>query len=185
MVRGDSIMVVHPLFQEENDGSIPISPLQLEIAEMPVETASKLNWLWHRTQPNIGNANMGCIAFGAFYANRYYAIAIWGPPIARKLNGRGLYELRRMAIGPFAPKNTGSRMLKVMRILLRKIDPDIVKLISYQDLEYHNGPLYKAAGWSPTEVNIPKTGWDSRIRDRSKPNPNTTRSHKIRWEINL
>lgn len=180
MNSGDGIRVVHPLFQEEGDGSIPISPLQLEIQEMPLDTAISLNRLWHRTQPEGAS---GSFAFGAFFANRYYAIGLWGIPLARKLNDRGMLELRRMAIGPDAPKNTGSRMLRIMRLLIRKKHPEAKRLISYQDLAHHNGPLYKSAGWKPVPVNIPASGWSSRTRDRSKPNPDTSRSEKIRWEI--
>ena len=182
---GDSIRVVHPLFQKEDDGSTPISPLQLEIQKMPLDQAVALNKVWHSSQPNIGNAGQGCFAYGAFYKNRFYAVAIWGHPLARKLNGKNILEMRRMAIANDAPKNTGSRMLKIMRILIKDEHGKICKLISYQDTDVHNGPLYKSAGWIGTEVSIPAKGWDSRIRDRSKPNPDKTRSIKIRWEFNL
>ena len=181
---GDSIRVVHPLFQEEDDGSIPISPLQLEIEEMPIQQAILLNNEWHSSQPEIKNAKQGCIAFGAFFKNHYYAISIWGVPIARKFNGLGYYELRRMAIADNAPKNTGSRMLKIMRLLLVKKQPQLKKLISYQDTAKHTGPLYKSAGWIGTPVNIPLTGWDSRDK-RDHLNNDKSRSFKIRWEFDL
>jgi len=152
---------------------------------MPIHHAVSLNHLWHSSQPEIGNAGQGCIAFGAFFKNVFYAIAIWGQPLARKFNDKGFYELRRMAIASDAPKNTGSRMLRVMRLLLKKQFPDIKRLISYQDIARHNGPLYASAGWVGTEVNIPASGWESRYRDKSKANPDVSRSVKIRWEYSL
>lgn len=139
---GDSIRVVHPLFREEGDGSIPISPLQLQISKMPLDVAVNLNGEWHSRLPSISNPQ-NCTAYGATFGGKYYAVALWGPPVARGFNGQGYWELRRMAIASDAPKNTGTRMLRIMRLLIERERPDICKLISYQDTDVHVGTIYK------------------------------------------
>ena len=179
---GDGIRVVHPLFQVEGGGSIPTSPLQLEISKMPLDVAVTLNFEWHSRLPTISNPQ-ACTAFGAMHSNRYYAIALWGPPVAREFNGRGIYELRRMAIAPDAPKNTGSRMLRIMRLLIERERADIRRLISYQDTEVHSGTIYKAAGWTIGRfkpISSGDKGWNSRDR-----NVMQSRANKIRWDLQI
>jgi len=112
----------------------------------------------------------------------FYASAIWTSPIARRLNGQGIIELRRFAIAPDSPTNTASRMLKVMRILIKRKFTDIKRLISYQDVEVHTGCIYRAAGWFVGAANkIPHEGWHTRM----KRNATQTNADKIRWELAL
>ena len=181
-ICGDSIRVVHSLFQEEDDGSIPISPLQLEVSRMYIKDALLLNDLWHSRLPNLTNWQ-GCVAYGSFYENKYYACAVWGRPIAREFNGRNYYELRRMAIADDAPKNTASRMIKLMRLDIKKTMPEIVKLISYQDTDVHHWTIYKASGC--VEGGRRKGGkqaWTSNQRKRANC---PASGDKIRWEYDL
>lgn len=177
---GDGIRVVHPLFQEEGDGSIPISPLQLRIERIPKTVAASLNGYWHSRLPEIANWQ-NCDCYGAFFANRYYAVAMWSIPSARMLNGRGWYELRRMAIADDAPPNTASRMLKIMRILIAKEKPEIKRLISYQDTGVHKGTIYRAAGWKPTELSGGGE-WSRPSRHRESVQAITP---KQRWEYEI
>lgn len=185
MYSGDSIRVVHPLFQGEDDGSIPISPLQLEVEKMPKELAQSLNELWHSRLPDISNWH-NCEAYAAFFQNIYYAVAMWSIPSARALNGRNWWELRRMAIAPDAPKNTASRMLKIMRLDIKKNKPNIIKLISYQDSDVHSGTIYKADNWVIGNVGerIDETkkynNWKTRPGRK-----NQSTAPKIRWEYDL
>lgn len=178
--RGESIRVVHPLFQEEGGGSIPTSPLQLEVGKLPIKIARQLNALWHSRLPELTNWQ-ACESYGAMFQGTWFAIAIWGSPVAREYNGRGYWELRRMAIHNDAPQNTASRMLRIMRLMIRKARPEIVKLISYQDTEVHKGTIYKAAGWNPVGLkrNI-GTGWQTRNRPTMQ-----SAADKIRWELDL
>ena len=130
---GDSIRVVHPLFQEEGGGSIPTSPLQLHIGEISSKQAILLNELWHSRMPRLDCYAVCKPCFAAEFENIFYAIAMWSLPIAanRLKNGKESLELRRMAIADDAPKNTASRMLKIMTMMIRKQRPDIKRLISY------------------------------------------------------
>lgn len=185
LLSGDSITIVHPLFQEEGDGVIPISPLQLQIQEIDVDTAMSLNELWHSVLPKTSKSNLirntYKIFFAAIYRNKYYASAIWTSPVAanRLKDGFNLLELRRLAISDEAPKNTATRMLSIMRKIIHKKFPKIKGLISYQAIEHHNGTIYKAAGWKC--VNKSKsTVWH---KGKKRNNMQTT-SDKLRWEIN-
>ena len=182
---GDGIRVVHPLFQEEGDGAIPISPLQLSINETSLSKAIELNSLWHSRLPIASKDNMQrvkhLVCFAADFSGIFYAAAIWTDPIARKLNGRGWLELRRFAIADDAPKNTATRMLMVMRLIICKKWPKTVRLISYQDAEVHTGTIYKAAGWKiGATSSVGAKGWNNRKRAKMQ-----TTADKIRWEYDL
>lgn len=181
MISADSIRVVHPLFQEEGDGSQPISALQLRVVRISAERAMYFNRDWHSRLPQLTNWQHCFVSFGATYLNRFYAIALWSHPVARPFNNMGILELRRMAIAPDAPTNTGSRFLRVMALIIVREIPGINRLISYQDTAVHKGTIYKAAGWQAkgfrkgSEWSCP-----SRHRDKSQ-----STSDKIRWEKKL
>lgn len=179
-IRADDARIACPLFQAEYGGEVPTSALQLRIGKIDVRLALKLNRRWHSRLPELVNWQ-GCEAYGAECNNIYYAAAMWGQPVARMLNGRGWYELRRMAIADDAPPNTASRMLRVMRLLIAKARPDVVKLISYQDTEVHTGTIYRAAGWI---IGSRSEGgeWSRPSRFREKV---TTGAEKLRWEYTL
>ena len=183
---GDSITVVHPLFQTESDGSIPISPLQLEIIEIDIKLSQHLNELWHSLLPITNYSNLVRnkikISYGAIYKNRFYAVAIWTTPIAanRIKNGFNMLELRRMAISPEAPKNTGSRMLSIMAKMIKQKYPSVTELISYQSTEHHSGTIYKAANWKPVATSKYKPWHVGKSRSEAQ-----TTSNKIRWQTSL
>ncbi len=173
------------MFHTGNGGSTPTSALQLLVRKCDVHLACALNALWHSRLPHIHWSNIvrarmsDC--FVAEYEGRYYACAIWSSPVARLLNGRNWYELRRLAIAPDAPANTASRLLRVMRLMIQKERPEIVKLISYQDTQVHAGIIYRAAGWVPTVRN--KDGnWS---RPNRKRNVAQSLSPKLRWEYDM
>ena len=189
-MSGDDARVAYPLFQAEDGGSIPTSPLQFEIVEISTLRAQKLNSLWHSRLPifKTGFLLTAKVCYGAIHGGIFYAVAIWGHPNARLLPQKTWLELRRMAIAPEAPKNTASRMLKIMKILIKKKFPYVTTLISYQDTEIHQGTIYKAAGWEqanfhkggswyrPNSVNL------SNQRPRGRPDLNKAIGAKIRWQ---
>ena len=180
---GDGVMVAQPLFPVEGQGSIPMSPLQLEIVEIPMWTAIKLNELWHSRLPKY---RVGCrpkqhswVSFAAEYKNIYFAIAIWSHPNNRFLDDGYTLELRRMAISPDAPKNTASRMIKIMLIEIKKLGPKLARVISYQDKDVHKGTIYKASGWLMAVENKAMDYTFCGTRKRPKPQ---NKANKIRWE---
>lgn len=184
-LRADSARVAQPLFHEGNGGSIPTSALDLWFLECSVDTAIRLNALWHSRLPKVIASNItrshNKVCYVAEHDGLYYATAIWTKPVARKLPQKTWLELRRMAISDDAPKNTASRKLAWMTKDIRKRFPKIVRLISYQDCDVHAGTIYKAAGWV---IGNESSGGEwtrpTRVRNRSQ-----STSPKIRWEKTL
>jgi hypothetical protein len=185
---GDGVMETQLAFQLEVGGSIPTSPLQLKFNEIRVQTACELNKKWHSRFPLIDWSNVvrnkHYICYGAFHDSNCFAVAIWSSPIAanRLKDGQLLMELRRMAIADEAPKNTASRMLSWMRKDIEKKFPDILRLISYQDIEAHKGTIYKASGWNLIKTMNKEVAWDNSRRARSKLQ---SEAIKVRWEYKL
>ena len=190
--RGDRTRVVHPLFQTENSGSIPTSPLQLQFFRCRLDVALRLNRAWHSRLPELSEMTVR-IKHGRGYAAQfdgvYYAIAIWSTPAARKLDDGTRYELRRFAIADDAPKNTASRMLGWMIRELKR-EARWSKAISYQDTEAHSGTIYRATGWIPASRSQSGIGWQ---RSGMKPhwrrwcrsNAEQSAAPKVRWEYIL
>lgn len=180
---GDSIRVVHPLFQVEGGGSTPTSPLQLNIGKIDRNIFEILNREWHSRLPNATNTFEG-IFFGAEFDGKFYAVAWWSKPVARALAGRGMFELRRFAIANNAPKNTASRMLAIMKNFIFKEMPNIRVLISYQDTDVHNGTIYKGAGWKignhGQRIDEKKNYNNWKTRPGRK---NHSTAPKVRWEM--
>lgn len=183
--RGESIRVMYPIFQAEQGGSTPTSPLSakdLTIERIPYERAKDLNRKWHSRLPRLGG-KFGCISFGATHGGIIYAIAIWSNPVARLLPQHEWLELRRLATSPESPRNTCSRMLRIMELLISRDDPTITRLISYQDTEVHTGGIYKAAGWDKVVMVGSQTKWHTSLC-RSRPN-SQSEAVKHRWEKRL
>jgi len=180
-MRGDAV-VAYPLFHKGEGGSTPTSPLQFEIGVTSWQRAIDLNKKWHSRLPlyRVGYQPLQhCkVCYAALFDGLIYAVAIWSPPCARLLPQKEWLELRRMAICNDAPKNTASRMLKIMTILIRSKYPEITTLISYQDVEVHKGTIYKAAGWAPSHY-TKGAEWNSKTRNRP---PVQVKADKIRWQ---
>ena len=179
--------VACPLFQAEYGGSKPTSALQLKISKCQVKHACKLNEMWHSRLPLLDWSSVVrhrfYVCFVAECNNLYYATAIWSEPSAanRMKDGDKLMELRRLAIAPDAPKNTASRMLRVMKDKIAREWPQLLRLISYQDTEAHTGGIYKAAGWK----NAAETEFRPWLHHRATDELTQTRAKKVRWEYTL
>ncbi len=187
-LRGDCIRVVHPLFQEEGSGSIPTSPLQLSIGEMDIRRCQRLNEAWHSVLPetHLGNlvGSKHSVGFGAEFDGKFYAVAMWSDPIAanrmKAEDAARSVELRRFAIADDAPKNTASRMIRVMLLLMRKKWPDLSRFVSYQAEDHHAGTIYKAAGWK-ADARSESSTWHATENRRKL----QTTSAKVRWVLDL
>lgn len=164
----------------------PISAKELEIKQCSITRACKLNALWHSRLPKIDASNVlrnsDYCAFVAEYDDIAYACAIWSSPVARLLNGKGILELRRLAISPTAPTNTASRMLSLMRKHIHSHFQHIVMFVSYQDTEVHAGTIYKASGWTPVDTTKSTKTWDMPNRKRAA---TQSSAQKIRWELQI
>ena len=187
-MRGDGVRATQDAFQFPDSGANPTSPLQFTFEMIGVIAACTLNEKWHSRFPIIDWSNVvrnkRYVCYGAKFDGCYYAVAIWSSPIAgnRLTDGWLMLELRRMAIGTNAPKNTASRMLSWMRKDIKKRFPEIIRLISYQDVEAHVGTIYQAAGWSLINTMSKEVDWGKTGRKRNKPQ---SQSSKRRWEYNI
>ena len=165
----------------------PISPIELVVRECKAQKACDLNAIWHSRFPRIDWSNVvrnkDYICYIAEKDAICYATAIWSSPIAgnRMKGASEILELRRMAIAPDAPRNTASRMLKLMRKDIRRRFPHIRKLISYQDTEVHSGTIYKASGWV-AGAESKGVSWQCSSRNR---NIDQSTAKKVRWEFKL
>ena len=206
IISGDGVRVAQPLFPVEGQGSIPMSPLQLNIKHCPLSLAKKLNKRWHSKLPDYktGFMPISMACFTAEFKNIYYAVAIWNNPSSPSFSNRNFLELRRMAISQDAPFNTASRMIKIMVSMIKKDFPLIERLISYQDTSVHKGTIYKASGWikgcesiktiklygkarnqKTTEINFPKIRWEKQIRPEPKQEVAAKRIEKERSQLKL
>ena len=184
MLSGDAVRVADPLFHRGNGGSIPTSPLQFKIEEIGIKKAQQLNALWHSRLPiyETGCCLKARVCYGAIYDGLWYAVAIWDNPTARALPQHTWLELKRLAIAPDAPRNTASRMLRIMGILIRQKFPEIDCLISYQDIEAHRGTIYKAAGWVIGRLHRGGSWWREEQK-RFRPDLNSATGPKRRWKM--
>lgn len=127
--------IIHPLFDEAGE-TPPLSVRDFELGEIHVDKAMELNDRWHSVLPKTDKGNLNRNRHKVFYAliydGRYYAVGIWTDPVAANRLSFTAIELRRLAICPEAPKNTATRMLKLMRDDLKKKYPHIKRAISYQ-----------------------------------------------------
>lgn len=158
----DSTRVVHPLFHMEDGGSTPTSALlarNLVFSECRKSHAVQLVRAWHSRLPNCAKGPW-TQAFHAHYNDVTYAVALWNNPSTRCLPSHWR-ELRRMACAPDSPRNTASRFLAWMVRWFSQHHCECEKLISYQDVVVHQGTMYRAAGWVPEHISLP------RKRDRS------------------
>jgi hypothetical protein len=177
----EALRVMHPLFHAGEGGATPTSALSLTLEEIDFPRARALNRLWHSRLPRFGTgfvSNQPFLCFAATADGIIYGVAIWSNPVARNLPQQEWLELRRLAIAPDAPRNTASRMLRIMRALIRKSRPEVTRLVSYQDTAVHTGGIYRAAGWTATRL----TDGDEWNRPgRSRPKAQTD-APKRRWE---
>ena len=186
-LSADDVRDSIPLFRSGCGGSNPTSAHHLTINKCKVQRACELNEIWHSRFPKIHWSNVvrnrDYICFVAEYDDIAYASAIWSSPVAanRLKEGKTALELRRMAIADDAPKNTASRMIGVMRKIIRKRLPHITLLLSYQDTEVHQGTIYKASGWYFASKGK-GTSWTNNKRKRNK---EQSLSDKVRWEFRL
>lgn len=185
-------IVALPLLDAVIDSPAPASCRDLDLVRINAATAVDLNRQWHRTLPLYGTGSclFASVAYAALLGNRYYAVAIWTNPVARNLPQREWLELRRLAVGPDAPRYTASWMLGAMARDIRRTMPIVCRLVSYQDTTEHTGTIYRAANWHEAARWAGGT-WNrpgSRNASgtpRTRPDSNGATGPKVRWEYEL
>ncbi len=173
----DGLPVLRPLYGL-HARTRPDGPRALFVERCDVETIISLNASWHSVLPAVG-ANFGVFGYVATHLDVIYASALWSRPIAanRLRDGFRKMELRRMAVGPDAPRHTASWFLATMSRFVLKM-PDVIGLLSYQATDVHKGTMYRAAGWRSCGPQDFQT-WDTDTRHRPE---DVNVSPKVRWE---
>jgi hypothetical protein len=171
---GDSSLVEQSLFQEEEGGAIPTSPLQLFIKPINKLTAEKFYKKWHY----LGNTGfLSSINYGAYFEDQIVGTISYGSPNATEMAGyfdrynqSGWWEIKRLAMTDDCPKNSESRFIAISIKLLRKdnIVKGIVTLAD--DGVGHKGTIYKASGFKYIGLSAPKKDFyiNGKIQQRGK-----------------
>jgi hypothetical protein len=148
--------------------------------------AKVLNETWHSMLPRTDLGNLLCgsisVAYAAEYGGKFLGVAIFSQPIVRSLCDGRTIELRRLALGPDAPKNSASRMMAVTARLVKRKYRWINKIVSYQAVDVHAGTIYRAAGWSPVGKVVPARPQRMKGSKQRATGPLQTHSRKLRWE---
>jgi len=185
MTRADSIRVMRPLFQAEESGSTPTSALDLFFSVVERDFAVDLNRLWHSRFPDFGGGGYR-LCHAAEHGGLAYAVAIWTNPSSPKLPQQTWLMMKRWAVAPDAPANTGSRMMGWMVRNIRRRLPEVTILVSYSDPDTHDGAIYKASGWEEGETTTRTIGskqWHN--RQRGKRSKNDSCERVTRWTMQL
>ena len=146
---GDSSNAELPLFQGDDGGSHPTSPLQFLIRPISNETAE--NWVvkWHYSHRIPTGKN---ICFGLYASNELYAVIVYGigvnPYQAKFLGVERVLEIKRMCRRePPLPQYPLSRFIALTAKMAAKEYPYDC-LIAFADPEQgHEGTVYKASGF--------------------------------------
>ena len=106
-------------------------------------------------------ASTGEIYFGAFLDNILIGVAQWGRCINKYLHiglventkWNGFLGLNRLVCIDDTPKNTESRFIKIMLVLLKKNAPHIKWVISFADAtQCGDGTIYRASGFKLIKI---------------------------------
>jgi hypothetical protein len=178
-------VVAHPLFHAGNRGSIPTSSLSFHFEEIAMREAAALNRRWHSMLPRTDLGNLLCgnmsVAYAAEFDGRHFAVGIWSQPIIASMCDGHTIELRRLAVCHECPKNTASRMLAIMRRLVKRKMPHLTKAISYLAVDVHAGTIYRADGWQPDGPIVEARPQRMPGSKQRATGPLQTTSRKQRW----
>ena len=164
----------------------PESPKLMNLRQIGVRHAMQFNELWHSRLPLTVEGNLlrntRSIFYGAEYMDHCFASAIWTDPVANNRLSKDYVwlELRRLAIAPDAPKFTATWMIARMVKDIKKLFPEVTRLVSYQDCDVHTGTIYAASNWT-CDTTSNNADWNK----TRKRNVEQSLSAKRRWVYDL
>ena len=171
---GGSSTVEQSLFQVEDGGPTPTSPLQLQLKEISKLTAKRFYKRWHY----LGDTGfISTINYGAYFDGELVGVISYGCPNATEMKGyfdrfhqKGWWEIKRLAMTDNCPKNSESRFIAISLKLLRKFN-NVVGVVTLADSKVgHVGTIYKASGFKYLGLSAPKKDFyiNGKIQQRGK-----------------
>ena len=157
-ICGDSSTVELPLFQGEDGGSSPTSPLSLNLSGWKVERCLRRHIeafieKWHYSKSIRGCTTSYCYrlidSFGKVCGALFFGpLAMAGQWKRFSEDQNKVIELRRLCCIDRTPKNAESFFIsKAIKLLKKDWRKDGI-IISYSDLEYgHSGIIYRASNF--------------------------------------
>ena len=144
-MSGDSVAAAYPLFPEEGDGSIPISPLQIRPISHKLAKAFVEHWHYSKKIPTGKNIEFG------LYDDALYAVIVYGvgvnPYQAQSLKVKSVIEIKRMCRREPKLSYPLSRFIRLTQRMVHRIYPHDA-VVAFADQEQgHAGTVYKAAGF--------------------------------------
>jgi len=118
-----------------------------------IKSAAAREYLDRHHPLGAGNAAF-IFALGVFLDGRLLGVMTIGGPTTNNagraidLRQHELFELRKMHLSDLLPRNSESRALSILVLLVRKHYPHVKAIITYCDTE-EKAAAYKAAGWKP------------------------------------
>ena len=149
---GDSLKEECDLFQDQDGGSNPTSPLQLKIKLIEKKEVKWAYIHWHY----FGEKGfLSTFDFGVYFNGVLVGGISYGIPNARNIKGiynqttqGNFLELTRLALSPTCPKNSESRVIGITVKMVKKLKPELEGIITYADTKYnHTGIIYRASNF--------------------------------------
>lgn len=157
MICAGIVQVAEQLdFLPKDDGSIPISPLQLRFQAISAQNMNRIVVENHYAHRPVSSS----WSWGAYFNGRLLGVISYGKPaspspcdaVCGSEYSSRVYELNRLWIDDVAPKNSESRFISWTLRQLKNIRPSLI-LLSYADTDYgHLGIIYSATNWIYTGI---------------------------------
>lgn len=183
-ICGDSSIIEQDLFQSQDGGVIPTSPLQLHFRRIQVANANRVfekNHYAHRAVP-ISEC------FGAYLKDKLQTLVgaiSYGKPSSSSLcsgccgkeHSHRIFELNRLWMADICPRNSESRFIAWSLRILKQLHPEWI-IVSYADTEQgHTGAIYRATGWVYTGLSAERMEWRSKTLNKHSKTLTEGRSH--------
>lgn len=171
-ICGDSLMIEQDLFQSQDGGLIPTSPLQFIVRKIDSKTGKEYIKKNHYSH-GIHN---GPICYGLFDKGLLVGVCAFSTPCSENVcrsvggvgNERSVIELSRLHLQDYCPKNSESFFVSKCIKMLFKDRKNYNYIVSFADpTQGHKGTIYKALNFIQDGISSPATFYidkDGRLR---------------------
>lgn len=146
---------------------------QINIKVINSKTANEFVKKYHYSGTVVQNSKLH---FGAFLDGKLHGVLSYGSPLDKRrvlplvktsnktINEKWneMLELNRMAFDDYLPRNSESRCIAISIRMIKNQAPHIKWILSFADgTQCGDGTIYRASGFSLTQININKTIWEA------------------------